>query len=325
MPFGNLLKTVASRNTMETQTKYSSQAKLLLTAEYAVKQGAEALVLPLKARQYLTITSKLQSSERKIHWVSEDIHGVWFYADFQLDDLKISDTNNREAAAFLQNILKTSAALNPGFFQNKPSGIELYNKNEFDRNWGWGSSSALIANIAKWMGTDAFLLHQAISKGSGYDVVAANAHQPFLYKLLDRSYAKESVALNFPFSDQLFFFYQGKKEDSETGIRNFLKNKKSNKNAIDEISQISRSLLNCTELKEFIDLMRQHEDIIAHLTGFISIQKRLFADFDGIVKSLGAWGGDFGLIASEESPDYIINYLKAKGFPLSFSWEEIVL
>lgn len=44
-----------------------------------------------------------------------------------------------------------------------------------------------------------------------------------------------------------------------------------------------------------------------------TIQEALFEDFKGVIKSLGAWGGDFVLAPSKEDPT---NYFNERGYPI---------
>jgi hypothetical protein len=52
-----------------------------------------------------------------------------------------------------------------------------------------------------------------------------------------------------------------------------------------------------------------------------SIKSRLFNDFKGAIKSLGAWGGDFVLVTSETDPTH---YFKSKGFDTIIRYEDMV-
>ncbi len=65
-----------------------------------------------------------------------------------------------------------------------------------------------------------------------------------------------------------------------------------------------------------------HELIIANLIQQDPIKTRLFIDFKGSVKSLGAWGGDFVLVASETNPT---DYFNAKGFDTVLPYSDMVL
>ncbi len=46
---------------------------------------------------------------------------------------------------------------------------------------------------------------------------------------------------------------------------------------------------------EFEELLILHEKLISKAIGISPIQERLFSDYKGVIKSLGAWGGDFVL------------------------------
>jgi hypothetical protein len=48
----------------------------------------------------------------------------------------------------------------------------------------------------------------------------------------------------------------------------------------------------------------------------------LFPDFKGIVKSLGAWGGDFVMVLSKQNPK---EYFIEKGYTTILSYDEMVL
>ena len=53
-----------------------------------------------------------------------------------------------------------------------------------------------------------------------------------------------------------------------------------------------------------------------------TIKSQLFADFDGSIKSLGAWGGDFVLAASEQNPT---EYFSRKGYHTVINYCDMVL
>jgi hypothetical protein len=68
--------------------------------------------------------------------------------------------------------------------------------------------------------------------------------------------------------------------------------------------------------------MEQHEIIMSDVLETKTVQENLFPDFKGVVKSLGAWGGDFVMVLSKENPTA---YFKEKGYPTVLSYEEMVL
>jgi hypothetical protein len=72
----------------------------------------------------------------------------------------------------------------------------------------------------------------------------------------------------------------------------------------------------------FTDALSQHE---AHLSSILEtavVKETFFPDFDGVVKSLGAWGGDFVMTASEDNPTA---YFKSKGYETIIPYEEMIL
>jgi hypothetical protein len=53
-----------------------------------------------------------------------------------------------------------------------------------------------------------------------------------------------------------------------------------------------------------------------------TVKESLFCDFNGSIKSLGAWGGDFVLVVSKENP---ISYFKNKGFKTIVAYKDMIL
>ena len=54
----------------------------------------------------------------------------------------------------------------------------------------------------------------------------------------------------------------------------------------------------------------------------VTIQQQLFPDFDGTIKSLGAWGGDFIMVISHQNPT---DYFKQKGFETILNYNDMIL
>ena len=72
--------------------------------------------------------------------------------------------------------------MNPSVFSNSAS-FSITTQLSFPRNWGLGSSSTLINNIAQWFQIDAFeLLHQSFG-GSVYDIACAQNNNPITYRI----------------------------------------------------------------------------------------------------------------------------------------------
>ncbi len=83
-------------------------------------------------------------------------------------------------AETLQDILVEARKLNPEFLQSE-QGFLVKTNLTFPRDWGLGTSSTLINNIAQWAKVDAFQLLWNSFSGSGYDIANAQYNTPILY------------------------------------------------------------------------------------------------------------------------------------------------
>ncbi len=192
----------------------------------------------------------------------------------------------------------------------------------FPRNWGLGSSSTLINNIAKWAQIDAFTLQFNTFGGSGYDIACAQSDNPILYQLSNQKPLFKSVDFNPSFKEHLYFVHLNKKQNSREGIAVY-KNFKGNVNTVvDKISNLTHKIYNCTLLSSFEELLAEHEMIISKIIHQKPIQSQLFLDYFGQTKSLGAWGGDFILATGNgDTP----NYFKQKGFETVIPYSDMIL
>ena len=330
------------------KTNYHSHGKFLLTGEYLVLKGALALALPLKLGQSLEV-EELDSSNNRLLWEAFRPEGEWFSVTLNPETLEIIDCNDQPKAEKLTQILKAVKQLNSNAFEG--SDLKFTTRLDFDPNWGLGSSSTLIANLARWANVNPYELLKLTFGGSGYDIACATAEQPIYYQLSaskptlrpfdglrDFQDSKvvepvetptpmvKSVAFQPSFAEHLFFVYQGQKQSSSKEIKAFLEkaNPTDLQNDIEAVSEISRAVPKCESLDEFAMLMRCHERIIARCIGQEPVQRR-FPDFEGVLKSLGAWGGDFILAATEWPENQVKEYFKGKGLEVVFGYKEIVL
>ncbi|SHJ42055.1 Mevalonate kinase [Tangfeifania diversioriginum] len=302
----------------ETALKYYAHGKLLLTGEYLVLKGAKALALPLKLGQSMNVTSGKQ--QNRIKWEAFTPNSQWFSCEIQFPGFKIIESNDSKKAELLKKIFETIGKLNPEFPFERDFHIQT--KLDFNPQWGLGSSSTLIANIASWTNVDAYQLNKLIFKGSGYDIACANADGPIFYRSREKPVP---VNLSFPFEDHLFFIYSGTKKNTRHGIEHFLKTKGDISEGIRQIIEISENISRIKKLDEFQLVINEHEKIISGIIDEQSIQDKYFSDFNGVVKSLGAWGGDFFLAASSMNEAATKNYFKRKGLQTIFTWNELIL
>src|SRR5690606_22841947 len=96
----------------------------------------------------------------------------------------------------------------------------------FPRNWGLGTSSTLINNIAQWFGINAFELLQKSFGGSGYDIACAQNNTPITYQVLNNQPMVKQVSFNPEFKEHIYFVYLNQKRDSKEAIANFKKKQK---------------------------------------------------------------------------------------------------
>lgn len=300
---------------------FRSNGKLLLTAEYAVLDGAKALALPTRYGQSLTAT---EFNVKKIDWTSFNEHSeIWYKDEFDFEgkDILTKRLNDPISERLIQ-ILKAIQKLNPEFLKNNV-GYRIVTKQDFNRFWGLGTSSTLINNVAQWAGVDPFKLLNLTFGGSGYDIACAQNNTPIIYYLDESNNPKvEHVTFNPPFLSNLYFVYLEQKQNSRDGIKNYRKQGKIDNTIVDEISNLTQDFIRVTNYNEFNNLIEEHESIIASLISTPPIKSQLFKDFNGAIKSLGAWGGDFILVSSEIDPT---TYFNSKGLKTIIPYKEMVL
>jgi len=296
-----------------------------------VLDGALSLAVPTKYGQSLTVEVV---NEPKIIWESLDEKGhIWFDYIFPLDEIATSQTPGSDVSNRLVQILNAAKQLNPDFLKTK-TGFKVSTKLDFPKNWGLGTSSTLINNISKWAEIDAYKLLNQTFGGSGYDIACAQNDTPITYQIVTnkneipnpvQNYKKQKVQkLNFnpSFKEHLYFVHLNKKQNSRGGIKHYNANKGHLSSVISQINDITLKIISCNHLSEFENLINQHESIIAEVTKQTPVKSLLFNDFTGSIKSLGAWGGDFVLVASNENPT---GYFKEKGFETVIPYTEMLL
>ncbi len=304
---------------------FHSNGKLLLTGEYYVLEGAKALAIPTQYGQSLTIHSSNQhSSSPTLTWKSYTSKGeIWLSAEFQLSDFQIISSNDNGTKR-LQQILQQARKQNPTFLSTSNS-LLVETHLQFARNWGLGSSSTLISNIAKWAKIDAFELLANTFGGSGYDIACAQVNHPIVYQKKPKIQFHKAD-FHTPFRDQLYFIHLGKKQNSREGIRHFYQQDASTRQAvIKELDAVTERLLEVKKLEDFEVLLQTHEQIIAQNLQLEGVKNLYFKDYWGSVKSLGAWGGDFVLATSNWREQETLDYFKNKGFDTVLKYEEMVL
>lgn len=299
-----------------------ARGKLLLTGEYLVLNGAKAIALPSLFGQSLNAIP--DPSSPLLHWTAFDADGnCWLDASFNwakgcsLESISIGDPSH------LLKLLKAIHGLNPAFsFQN---GWKVKTTLTFNKNWGLGTSSTLVALLADWTLTNPYDLLKASFGGSGYDVACAFAESPLWYQLAGNERLVAYFHWRPAFHDSLYFVYQGHKKDSREAMASYKRHAAPDASSITLIENIGTRLLATSSREEFNHLLKTHELIMSDVLGEPPVKDRLFAGFPGAIKSLGAWGGDFVLVSPDESNTDVVAWMQQRGYYTILPWKEMVL
>ncbi|WP_417889367.1 GYDIA family GHMP kinase [Xanthomarina gelatinilytica] len=317
--------------------KFQSNGKLLITGEYLVLDGAMALALPTKYGQHLSVEP---INQRKLIWESLDKdNNKWFEYEYTFEEIcfpivyenEIRKYNNKIAKQLLK-ILFHLGRLNREHFINYDSaynakdievtdGLKITTKLTFPQDWGLGSSSTLINNMANWAQVDPYKLLELTFGGSGYDIACAQHNTAITYQIENNNRHIKEANFNPSFKDSLYFVYLNKKQNSRDGIAQYKANTSNKTQVIKEISEMTSQLISCSNLTDCNLLINRHEQIISSIIHQVPVKEALFSDFKGSVKSLGAWGGDFVLVTSEENPTA---YFRSKGYDTIVPYPEMI-
>ncbi len=304
---------------------FHSNGKLLLTGEYLVLDGAKALAVPTKYGQSMTIR---QTKEHHLHWKSLDHQGnIWFEGDFKFNEKTplffspLEERSSRAVTQALLNLLYEAKKLNPDFLSG-PSGYEVTTQLDFPNDWGLGSSSTLINNLAQWAAIDAYELLWNAFSGSGYDIACAQHNTPISYQLENDRPIVETVNFDPSFKGMLFFVHLNQKQNSRDAIAHYRSLEKEQlSEAIERIDGITKSILDCSLIEEFEKLLALHEKVMSNLLQLRPVRERLFSDFEGSIKSLGAWGGDFVMAVGDDTTQ---DYFRRKGYTTIIPYTKMV-
>lgn len=298
--------------------EFYSNGKLFILGEYYVLEGAKVFALPTKFGQSLKV---FPIKSDVISWKSYDADGtVWFNDEIAVEDIIKNKKQGDKVRKTLIEILFQAHLLNPTIIN--AGGFVVETELTFPRNWGLGTSSTLINNIAQWFEIDAFVLLQNAFGGSGYDIACAQNNTPVTYEVKSGKPVVQPVVFDPPFKQNIWFVYLNHKRDSKEAIANF---KKKQKNLIEEVSEVSRmtdELLLIKDLEQFITFFKEYEHNLGKVLEMEPVQQQLFPDYDGLVKSLGGWGGDFVMVAGGKDPSA---YFKEKGYSTIVPYEQMIL
>ena len=299
--------------------EFYSNGKLFILGEYYVLEGAKVFALPTKFGQTLRV---FPINTNVLTWKSYDADGsVWFN-----DEILIADVISKNIKEQDDKVRKTLIEILHQAHQQNPKllthGFDVETKLTFPRNWGLGTSSTLINNIAQWFGIDAFELLDKSFGGSGYDIACAQHNKPITYQKTSNLPVVNEVHFDPDFKENIYFVYLNQKRDSKDAIANFKKKNIKLDQEIIEVSRQTEELLQIKNIQEFKNLIVSYENQLSLILEVPTIQNQLFNDFDGVIKSLGGWGGDFVMAISEKDPR---PYFKNKGYLTIINYKDMIL
>ncbi len=290
--------------------QFQAHGKLLLSAEYMVMHGAKALAVPLQKGQTLNLT---QSESRQIFsWKAYFNEVLWFEATFHPATLKVLDTSDEEIALRLKRMLQACIEIMPSF-QESLFRKDAVTKLDFSPDYGFGSSSTLISLLAEWAEVNPLDLHFMVSEGSGYDVACALADGPITYKLRDHLPQYQHIPFHPSFHEHIWFAWLGKKQATESHLQEIAHKIKPGFETIYKFSELTRAMIEAPTLVEFRRVMELHEEELSRILGMERVSFA-YKDLPGSIKSLGAWGGDFVMIATEVDREILKEYLQTKRY-----------
>ena len=292
---------------------FHSNGKLLISGEYLVLDGALSLALPCKFGQYLNFT---EDSNGTLEWISKDMNDtIWFTAYFEAKTLKVLKTSNYNTVKWVKKILEFC---NKNSLTNKSLQGKIECKLEFPNNWGLGSSSTLLNNLASLYEVNPYDLHFSTTNGSGYDIACAGSNSALTYQVIENIPQVKKMDWSPVFKDEILFIFLKKKQKSNLEVKRF-KELKKDPDLISRISSITKEIIYSKTIEEFEHLLDEHESITGQYIQSETVKSKYFSDYEGSVKSLGAWGGDF-VLATRKNKNYFLD----KGFDTILSFSEII-
>lgn len=312
---------------------FNSNGKLLLTAEFLVIDGAQALAVPCQYGQSMEVET-IEEPEILLESYTDE-GKIWYDGVFAISKeegikniygMVYGSTADKEGERMvterLEQIFNALRRMKPKFFQNR--GFIIKNRLDFPRQWGLGTSSTLLSNLAEWADINPYYLSRETFGGSAYDIACATSSQPLLYQRTgDQNPLVALADFDPPFKDQLFFVHLNRKQDTREVVKRYKEQPSREKTHwIEQASAYTQSFLNCATLDEFEHLMKAHESLLSKVLDLPSVKIARFYDFKGAVKSLGAWGGDFIMATGGKEAQ---QYFEKKGYATIIPYTDMVL
>ena len=285
--------------------------------------GAQALAIPTAYGQSLQV-EYLPSFKPELHWKSYDVNGnTWIDTRFEFWHFNCLDENPSEESLKLQKVLRQVRKQNSHFLRDEGD-VRVETRLDFPLDWGLGSSSTLIYNISQWAYVSPFELLFSTYGGSGYDIACAQSNGSILYEKKIKGPLWSLVDFDLSFKDCLYFVFLGEKSNTERAIGSYNKRRPFAQKLIKEISHISQDMIQAKNIEEFNSLIKAHEKLVSSSLDLVPVKQQFFPDYWGEIKSLGAWGGDFIMVTSQQKVSETRQYFEKLGYHNIIPFKEMI-
>ncbi|MCX6231787.1 MAG: GYDIA family GHMP kinase [Bacteroidetes bacterium] len=306
---------------MNIDFKLRANAKLLISGEYLVMNGAKALAFPLCFGQEMCVNL---FPEPLLKWKSKQLDDIWFTASFNLYNFEVISTSDDRIANELSCMLQFARNLNEEFLLTR-NGYTVEVNADYPLEWGLGSSSTLISMLARWANVNEYALFRMISAGSGYDLACATQQQPVFYQLVNNMPVITTAEVGNGIKKHCLFAYLGNKQNTNHEIEQYNKSANPASEVIHRISELSDNFCKASDSYEITAVMDEHEAVMSSVLNKTAIAMQRFPAFNGSVKSLGAWGGDFAMFAGHQPIEAMREEIKQFGITTIFSYDELLI
>lgn len=306
------------------EKSYYKHGKLLLIGEYFVLDGATALAVPTRRGQRFTVSGPEAAPPTELHWIMVDHSGTETRRIVLPRDAWTTVTPSQDPVTDrLRQLFRAAEELRPGCTAVLP-GSRIRCELEFPADWGLGSSSTLVGFLAEHLGVNAYALLERTFGGSGYDLACADATGPLLYQRDGTSPKLQEYDWSPEWLGTTYFVHLNRKQNSRQALELY-QTSDVDEETLWEANQDARLLLQASHLRAAARVVTGYERLVADVLGLTPVREEYFSDFDGEIKSLGAWGGDFIWALTERPGEYVRDYFNERGYPTVVGWNEMVL
>lgn len=299
---------------MEYTFHYHSNGSFLLTGEYLVEKGSQAIVLPSNKGQTLIVKP---IEEEILIWESIYEEETLFTAVFSTDRIDIIESTDGEVALFVRNVIRK--AMDHLASLSSLPGYHIKAKYNYSTHLDPGTRSALIAGVAEWFNINPFRLNREIMRDAGYGIAGARSSKPVLYQLVGSSPDYDPIVMKPPLNENIYLVYYGGREDLSTQ-REKLEDSGNLPQIFSKIREINGYIIKSVSLDDFEQALLEYEQLFCGLLNEKRFQDRNFSDFPGYIKPVTNRDSQFLLVTWKGSREELQQYFAQT----LFSWNELI-